>query len=845
MSRRSRQARTHRSPVPIAQPSGPTVRSVLPWAALLLASGASALVFETLWVRQLGRVVGVEVHAVSLALSAFFAGLALGGAAFGRWADRTTRPLRLYGWLEAGAAILGFASTLALSRTAGLYVTLQDAVGPLAWLLPGALVGLPAFLMGGTLPALLRALRPGDDDVPKVTGLLYAANTTGAVLGTLATPFLFVPTLGITFSGLFASLLGLAVAAAALALDRRRAPFPEASSSLTLPRPADARIALALYAIAGGIALGYEVVWSELLVPFLSTRAHAFAVMLATYLGGLAMGSFLFARWSRDSGPPWRAFGLLLGGAAASAVGTVVVLGEWLPQAQTVAGMWAMRLTGRETIEVVARFVVAAVAVLLLPTTFLGAAFPAAARLIAGAAHVGRDVGMVAAVNTAGGIVGSLLTGFVLVPRFGLVRSIGALAVAGAVLGAIALLKGGRGGRGAAALGIAVVLVVATLAALTPRDGLATLWAGKRGGRLLFYEEDAGGTVAVLEQSAGREAFRRLYIQGVSNSGDAPASLRYMRLQALLPLLIHRGEPRAALVVGFGTGITAGALLADPGLELRVVAELLPSVVRAGSLFSGNLGAAADPRLEIRIGDGRQELRRRSERYDVITLEPPPPSAAGVVNLYSRDFYDLVRSRLEPDGLMAQWWPLPAQNDEDSRSLVRSFLDAFPHASAWTTELHEVLLVGSASPLELDGVRIARRYARPGVAAALAEVGIESPEALLATWVTGREGLERYAGDAPPVTDDHPRIEHAAWVRRGEIERVLPRLLGLASDVPFLPTDPLRAQVEAERQELLGFYRFSLRLMAGERDAAGAALRDVLARDPHNPYYLWMAYGTR
>jgi predicted membrane-bound spermidine synthase len=800
-------------------------------------------VFETLWVKQLGRVVGVEIHAVSLALSAFFAGLALGGAAFGRLADRATRPLKLYGWLEAGAATLGFATTLALSRSATLYVALQDAVGPLAWLLPFTLVGLPAFLMGGTLPALLRALHPGDDSVARATGLFYGANTVGAVLGTLATPFVLVPSFGITLSALLAGLVGLAIAATALALDRRRDPSSDSSAQLA-PPPSGARLALVLYAVAGGIALGYEVVWSELLVPFLSTRAHAFAVMLATYLTGLAIGSLSYARWSRATGEPWRAFGLLLAGAAASAVGTLLVLGEWLPQAQTFAGMWAMRFTGRETIEVLARFVLAAVVVVLLPTMLLGAAFPAAARLAAGAAHVGRDVGTVAAVNTAGGIVGSLLTGFVLVPRLGLVRSMGALAVAGALVAAIAILKSGRAGRRRPALlAIAVVLAVATLSALVPRDRLASLWADMRGGRLLFYEEDAGGTVAVIEQPAGRAAFRRLYIQGVSNSGDAPASLRYMRLQALLPLLVHRGEPRSALVVGFGTGITAGALLSEPRLERRVVAELLPSVVRAGPLFSGNLGAATDPRLQIRIGDGRQELLRRSERYDVITLEPPPPSAAGVVNLYSRDFYELVRSRLQPDGLMAQWWPLPAQNDEDSRSLVRSFLDAFPHATAWTTELHEVLLVGSVSPQELDGPRIERRWARPEVQAALAEVGIESAAALLATWLTDRAGLERYAGDAPPVTDDRPRIEHAAWVRRGEIQRVLPRLLDLASEVPLLPADPLRALVEEERRELLAFYRFSLNLMTGERDAAGAALREVLARDPRNPYYLWVAYG--
>jgi spermidine synthase len=517
-------------------------------------------------------------------------------------------------------------------------------------------------------------------------------------------------------------------------------------------------------------------------------------------------------------------------------VAIVALLGPWLPDAQTFAGMWAMRATGRETGEVTARFALAATVVLLVPTTLLGAAFPAAARLIAGADRPGRDVGTILALNTAGGIVGTLVTGFVLVPWLGLVRSLGLLAIAGALLGAVAVLKGG-GGR------IGATVLAAVALGLTPRDKLAIVLAEKRGGTLVFYAEDTGGTVAVLEQGAARGSFRRLYIQGVSNSGDVLTSSRYMRLQALLPLLIHGGEPRSALVVGFGTGITAGALLAHPALETRVVAELLPSVVRAATFFSGNLGAATDPRLEIRIGDGRHELLRRSQRYDLITLEPPPPSAAGVANLYSRDFYELCRARLQPNGLMAQWWPLPAQNDEDSRSLVRSFLDVFPHATAWSTELHEVLLVGSASPIALDGARIAGRYSQPGVRSVLAEVGIESPEALLATWVTDRAGLERFAGNPPPVTDDRPLIEHAAWVRRGEIGRVLPRLLALATDVPLDPGDRLRPAVAAERRELLCFYRFSLHALTGERDEAAAALRDVLAYDPSNPYYLWVAYG--
>ena len=811
-----------------------------PQAALLFASGGASLAYETLWVKQLGRVVGVEVHAVSIALSAFFAGLALGAAVLGRLADRVSRPLKLYAQLEAGVAVLGLLSTLALVRSASLFVKLQDAAGPLAWVLPFALVGVPAFLMGGTLPALLRSLRPDTEDVAPATGVLYAANTTGAVAGTLATPFLLVPAFGIRGTGVFVAALGLAVAGAALALDRRlgaRTAMTSAKAPAT-HAPRDVRLALWLYAAAGGVALGYEVVWSELLVQFLSTRSHAFAVMLATYLLGLALGSFLFTRFGTRGRDPWRVLGLLLAAASGTAVAIVAVLGPWLPDAQTFAGMWAMRATGRETVEVTARFAVAAAVVLLAPTTFLGAAFPAAARLIASAPRVGQDVGATFALNTAGGVAGTILTGFVLVPRLGLVRSLGLLAVAGALLGGIAMLRGGAG-RIATAM---MVLVVAALS-LTPRDRLASLLAQKRGGTLVFYAEDTGGTVAVLEQGAAGGRFRRLYIQGVSNSGDALTSRRYMRLQALLPLLIHTGQPRTALVVGFGTGITAGALLADPGLQTRVVAELLPSVVRAGGFFSGNLGAPADPRLDIRIGDGRQELLRHAQRYDLITLEPPPPSAAGVVNLYSRDFYELCRTRLQPDGLMAQWWPLPAQNDEDSRSLVRSFLDVFPYATAWSTELHEVLLVGSARPITLDGETVARRFSQPEVRTVLAEVGIESPEALLATWVTDRAGLERFARDAPPVTDDRPLIEHAAWVRRGEFARVLPRFLAHATSVPLEPADRMGPGVEAERQELLGFYRFSLHALGGEPQEAGTALRDVLARDPDNPYYLWVAYG--
>jgi hypothetical protein len=261
-------------------------------------------------------------------------------------------------------------------------------------------------------------------------------------------------------------------------------------------------------------------------------------------------------------------------------------------------------------------------------------------------------------------------------------------------------------------------------------------------------------------------------------------------------------------------------------------------------LFKGNFDARNDPRLDIRLRDGRRELLRSAERYDLITLEPPPPSAAGVVNLYSQDFYLLAASRLEAGGIVAQWLPLPTQNTDDSRSLVRSFLNTFPHASLWTTEFHEMLLIGSQAPLELDAARISQRFAQPRVRAALAEVGVDSVSALLATWVTDREGLERFAGSAEAVTDDRPRIEYAPWVRSGEITRVLPQLLSLRTAPPLINADAaLLGAVEDQWHVLKRFYGLTLLAYNGNRQGWAREVRQLMQTEAGNPYFRWFIGG--
>jgi len=816
----------------------PTPRTtVLMPALLLFISGAAALIYQVLWIKQLSLVIGVEVYAITTGISAYFAGLALGGLLFGRFADRLGKPLLLYAGLEIGVALLGIGTTLGLGMAAAPFAWLEQRFGLLAWLLPLLLVGMPALLMGGTLPVLVRALAADPQHLGRAGARLYAANTGGAIVGTLLTAFVLIAALGVRGSAFAAALLNIVAASGALLVQRRHA---TALPTVPSAQPAPAPLAMLLYAIAGGVALGYEVVWSQSIVQFMSTRTYAFAVVLATYLAGLFIGSSLMARRVDRLRDPWGVFALLIAGAGLIALLEIALLGRWLILLQTQAETAVLALGGSILLGMSSRFAVAALSIVFFPTLLLGAAFPVALRLCVGPDRMGRDVGAVVAFNTLGGIIGIALCGFVLIPLLGLVRTLGLLAIIAAVVGFIAVRQG-HGVRPANRRGVIAVSLAALLAAwLTPVDRLAGLLPGARNAELAFYEEGRGGTVAVVTQGKGERRFQRLYIQGVSNTGDAMPSLRYMRIQALLPLLIHNGEPRSALVIGFGTGITAGALLSYPALEQRVVAELLPSVVKASSLFKGNFNAANNPGVQVRMRDGRQELLRSPQRYDLITLEPPPPSAAGVVNLYSRDFYQLAMQRLQPQGLVAQWLPLPTQNIDDSRSLVRSFLDVFPYATLWTSEFHEMLLVGSLQPIELDAARINARFEQPGVRNTLQDVGIASAAALLATWITDREGLERFAADAPAVTDDHPRIEYAPWVRAKEISRVLPALLDMRRPLLLVNADAAFVErINVHQQRLMQFYRSSLHAYDGDREAWARDIREVMRGDGANPYYRW------
>jgi predicted membrane-bound spermidine synthase len=828
-------------------------RDVTAARVLLLLSGATALVFQTLWVKQITLVVGIEVRAVAVVVAAFFAGLAAGAAVFGKLIDlRRRRPLVWYAALEALVALVGVSTTLVLPYTPTVFAALEQRAAAIAWLLPTMLVAVPAFFMGGTLPVAMKWTRPMEAGLGHTAGNLYAWNTAGAIGGALLGPFMLLPYFGVRGTGIAAAVVCALTATVAWRLGREPAvqrsrmtgDVNPAQPSVRVSKAPQTALALMLYACAGAVALGYEVLWSQIVAPFTSTRGAAFALVLVVYLTGLAVGSALWARQADRVPDRWVAFGLLIAMSGLAALASFAALGPWLSHLQEVFGTAVAGVTASHALGMYARFLLAAIVIVLPATVLLGAAFPAAVRLTGDADVAGQSIGRVTAWNTVGAVAGTVLVGFVAVPRLGLAITLIVLAVLSCLIGVAAVLASSAPGRRPALIAGAALAGCLVTAVLLPRDKLGRLLAELEGGALTFYQEGAGGSVAVLQQSTRAGDFRRLYIAGVSNSGDSIASLRYMRLQALLPLVIHDGEPRRALVIALGTGITCGSLLADPDLVERVCVELLPEVVAATSQFRGNFGAPRDARIDLRIADGRHELLRSDEQWDLVTLEPPPPSAAGVVNLYSREFYQLVRSRLAPDGMLAQWWPLPTQNLEDSRALVRSFIEAFPHVTLWSTEVHEMMLLGSMHPITLDVPRIRARFERPGVAAALAEVGIDSPAALLATWVTDRDGLVAFVGDSAPVTDDRPRIEVAPWLRPGEMARVLPTVLDVTTDPPLLGADAeFVAAVDRNRGELGLLFQSLQASLEGEREREAESLWRLRRAAPDNPYYYWIAPG--
>jgi spermidine synthase len=751
-----------------------TRRRGAPLAPLLLLfflSGASALIYQVLWMRLLALVFGVTVHAASTVLAAFMAGLAFGSAAAGRLADRVRRPLRAFALAEALVAVAALATPLLLDAVEGFYVRLYPTLGGIPgfvtvtrFVLSFAVLIVPTTVMGATLPLVVKSALGRGSILGRQISLLYAFNTGGAIAGSLAAGLWLVPQLGIAWSFRIGAIANLLVAAGALAMstvfERGAIVRPELRSGPAVPSgPATPaivhRLVLLTFAVSGFASFALEIVWFRMLVVLFKPTTYAFTVMLATVLAGIAAGSALATPLTtRRRMDPVATLGILELLVALAAILSMAVVG----QAGAVYN-WVSPWFAGGRLAYFGPMAVTSVAAIFPVALLMGMAFPIGIALWAGDVpeeQAGERVGFIYAVNVTGAVAGALLTGFALLPLLGSRVTLIVVSALSLIAGLLLISQVPRR-LPALAAGAVAILAFAGIASATP-DPVSSLLRSRFPAHVqVWREEDGHATVAILRRASrfAQNIVNYLYINGQHQASDEPSMVAYHRVIGTLPVAIHP-DPRKALVIGAGGGATAGAVGAySPRLDVDVV-ELSPAVRDAAGQFGGiNHDLLHLPNVHIHINDGRNYMLLTDKRYDIVTADVILPVHAGAGNLYSAEYYRLMARVLNHNGIALQW--IGSSTETEYKLIMRTFLNVFPHTTLWE---HGTLMIGSRRPLMLDQEAFERKLVDESSRSALDSMGLGNFNALLSRYVAGPAEIRAFVGEGTILTDDRPLTEY-------------------------------------------------------------------------------------
>ena len=762
--------------------------SALPWLILLfVGSGCAALIYEVVWFQLLQIVIGSSALSLGVLLGTFMGGMCLGSLLLPRLVSPVAHPLRVYAALELTIALFGGLLLIAVPLVDDLYalggghVAIRLALAS-ACLLP------PTMAMGATLPAIARWVDSSPAGIAWL-GWFYAGNLAGAVAGTLLAGFYLLRVHDVVIATAVAAALNAAVAAAAWIMARgiendagndvgRRFRFARAK---TTPD-----VIFGVIALSGATALSAQVVWTRLLSLSLGATVYTFSLVLAAFLIGLGLGSALGAAWSRWPRLPARlALGwcqvLLCPAIVWAAYVLTAVLPYWPIAPEAARLPW--RMFQQDLLRAL---------IVVLPGALLwGASFPLAlASLAAPGQDPGRLAGRVYAANTAGAIAGALGTSLLLVTLFGSQRVQQALIVVAGVSGALALIAFSRRSRhepghtgdsavvriaewtgigASVALAVTSVLPVpAPLVAFGRRtaDYLETARVADAGS-ILYAGEGRHDFIAVSRGPIGQLYY---HAAGKVQASTVPED---MRLQLLLAHLSHLvpARPSRALVIGCGAGITAGALASGPGVEHITVAEIEPLVPMVAAAYFGdyNHQILQDPRVSLRLDDGRHVLATTRETFDVITTDLIDPWVKGVAALFTREFFALAKQRLRPGGVVTQFVQLYQSSPDAVKSEIATFLEVFPNAIVWGNphegQGYDLVLLGQVDPIRIDVDALQTRLESPvyaRVRESLGTIGVQSAVDLLATFAGSGSDLGPWLRDAAINRDRNLRLQYLA-----------------------------------------------------------------------------------
>jgi spermidine synthase len=775
-------------PLEVETASAPTQSSHLaPLLLLFGASGCAALIYEIVWFQLLQLVIGSSAVSLGLLLAAYMGGLCLGSAALARVVSMRLHPLRVYALIELGIGVFGILALFGVPLVGRLY-----AAGSTSGLLGLALRGIvaavclvpPTVLMGASLPAIGRWVKTTPQGVSWL-GLFYSANVAGAVIGCLLAGFYLLRLYDMGVATYTAAVINVAVAAFAYLLATRmrfepseRIEWPSGDKLASQRAPGTALI-YAVIALSGLTALAAEVVWTRLLSLQLGATVYTFSIILAVFLLGLwagsGVGSFLARRTRGFLSQPRAALAasqiLLIGAIAWTAFSVARVLPYWpVDPALSLSPWFNFDLDITRCVRAI------------FPATLLwGASFPfALASLAAEGEDPARLSGSVYAANTAGSILGALAFSLVLIPSIGTGESQKLMIWLAAAAGVIALLS-----LRARAISMGVAVAVVILAAWGSASTVSEVpWQaiayGRRSApmlsginaitnaptRPLFVGEGVSSSVVITQ----RENQRIFYVSGTSEASSAPLDMRLQRMMGHLPALLHR-DPRSVLIVGFGAGITAGSFVPYPEVRSIVICELEAKVPPASDEFFGaeNNHVLRDPRTRVVYDDARHFVLSTRDKFDVITTDPIHPWVKGTSTLYSKEYYQLVRSRLNPGGVVAQWLPIYESDEETVKTELATFFSVFPDATVWSNYFegdgYDLVLLGreNSSPVDIEALQ--HRLDQPAyskVAASLDEPGFHSAIDLLATYAGRASDLQPLVSGVALNDDLNLRLQYLA-----------------------------------------------------------------------------------
>ena len=833
-------------------------------AGLVFLSGAAGLVYEVLWLKELSLLFGSTAYATATTLAVFFLGLAVGGAVAARWAPRLRSPLLAYAWIELGIAASAVLYFALLGAYLQLYAPLYDALveRPAAFnafrvALAALMLVPPAALMGASLPVLGQHLVRQPHDLGRYGSLLYAVNTLGAATGALLAGFVLPLALGFDRAYLLAMAVNVAVAGSAWRLSRndarkavrepagaRRRTQRRTTATHTPParEPAagadsPARLLALVAGLSGVFALALQVLWTRMFAQVLQNSVYTFATILVVLLAALATGSVLANRLCRIRTAPERVLWLLLTLSGAGVATTPFAFHALTDGLSTLA-------TGDGWFLYVASIFANTALLLFVPASLLGSVFPYLLRVAEGLrAEPGAIIGRLGAINTAGGVLGSLAAGFVLLATLGLWNSIRLIAAGYLVLALASAWRGwgtprARLAPAAATAGVLALLATALDASRLPLVDVDT----ERGEELVATWEGPEGVVAVVDRGGSR----RIKMNNFYTLGGT-GSMEQEQNQALLPLMTHP-QPRSVFLLGLGTGITAGAALRHP-VERLLVCEVAPDVIAAAATHftrpSG--GLFSDPRAAVRACDARNHLLGTRERYDLIIADLFVPWRADIGNLYSREHFAAARDRLTTGGRFVQWLPLYQVSRREFDLVARTMLDVFDEVTLWrgsfSAELPFVAFVGAQQAAPLDPAVVERNGRHLSGGAPLPDA-----TALAVTLPFYAGNLSAASGLIPPGpinTDDRPLVEYLApvtqreeragttgWFNSTELAAFLQRLADLAPPA----RDPHLALLSAAQRDFvtagLSYYEGAVARQLGRHAEAERHFRDFARRIP-------------